>query len=337
MKRISHFHPLSLLVLLALAGCAAPKIWITIEPRFDYREISTVAVLPFENRSDDPDAGEVAAGKLAALLADRSAWKVITWRDFGPSPAVDGLFIGGRLDTAAASRLAKSAGADAVLTGAVLQYKSDQTHEVRLANDPFPDETTLQNGPAFDDEPLDWYQIDAVAEFSLAFLDAASGQAIWTDARTGTSSDRGEPPHLSEAEVLDKAADAAARKLLLGLIPHQERARVRRGDLVTCGEYIDHPMDIRSSFTPRDGAFYVVMELNDEFTGKEIVLAVKDIAADSLVAEHRFTWDDTQDTRAFREEIPPIVDKAGYGRYRASYSIDGQAIAHTDFTLNAER
>jgi hypothetical protein len=318
----------------ALAGCAAPKVWVTINPRFDYREISTVAVLPFENRSDDPDAGEVAAEKLAALLADRSAWKVITWRDLGPSSAVDALFTGGRLDTAAALRLAKSAGADTVLTGAVLQYKSDQTHEVRLANDPFPDETTLQGGPAFDDEPVDWYQIDAAAEFSLALLDAAGGQAIWTDARTGTSSDRGEPPRLSEAEVLDKAADAAVRKLLLGLIPHQERVRVQRSSLVTCGEYIDHPMDIRSSFTPRNGALYVVVELDDEFTGKEIVLDLKDIATNSLVAEHRFTWDDTQDTRAFREEIPPIVDKAGYGRYRASYSIDGQAIAHTDFTLS---
>ena len=43
------FPPLAAaaLALDVLAGCAAPKVWITVVPRFDSRAISTVAVLPF--------------------------------------------------------------------------------------------------------------------------------------------------------------------------------------------------------------------------------------------------------------------------------------------------
>lgn len=322
--------------LAALAGCASPKVWLTMEPRFDYRRIGTVAVLPFENRSDEPAAGEVAAGKLAALLAERSAWKIVTWRDLPSPSAVDALFPNGKLDAPAAARFAKSNGADAVLAGAVLQYKSDQSHEVRLADDPFPDETTLQGGPAFDSEPVDWYQVDAVAELSIALLDSADGQELWTDSRTGTAADRGAPPRLSGAEVLDKAADAAVRKLLLGLVPHQERVRVPRGALVTCGEYIDHAVDIRSAFTARDPAVYAVVELGSEFAGKKIVLTLTKVAAGSLVAEHRFAWDDAQDTQAFGRGAAELAREAGYGRYRVACSIDGREIARTDFTLTAE-
>lgn len=322
--------------LAALSGCAAPKVWITVEPRFDYRAISTVAVLPFENRSDDPDAGRIAAEKVAAVLAERSAWKIITWRDLGPGEAVDDIFSAGKLDASKAAALARAAGADAVLTGAVLSYQSDGTHEVRLANDPFPDETTLQRGTAFDDEPVNWYQVDAAAEFSVAVLDAANGQALWTDARTGTASDRGAPPRLSEAEVLDRAADAAARKLLLGFIPHRERVRVSPGCLVTCGDYIDHPVDVRSRFTTRDAAVYAVVELPSVFAGKEIVLALQKVSTNSLVRQHCLTWDDAQDTRAFKQETAALANGAGYGGYRVTCHVDGQEIARADFTLDAE-
>lgn len=316
-----------------LAGCAAPKAWLTVEPRFDYRRIETVAVLPFENRSDDPDAGRVAAEKLARLLAARSAWKVVTWRDLGPD-AADDLFPGGKLDLAKAAALARAHETDAVLTGAVLQYGSDQSHEVRLANDPFPDETTLQGGPAFDDEPIDWYQLDAAAEFSVALLDAADGRALWTDARTGTAADRGAPPRLTEAEVLDRAADAAARKLLLGFIPHRESVRIPPGCLVTCADFIDHPVDIRSRFTTGDPALYAVLELGSVFAGKGIVLSLRKPSANSLVREHRFAWDEAQESRAFRQETAALADEAGYGRYRVTCSVDGREIAHADFTLD---
>ena len=328
------FPPLAAaaLALDVLAGCAAPKVWITVVPRFDSRAISTVAVLPFENRSDDPDAGKVAAEKLARLLDQRSAWRVITWRDLGPD-AADDLFPGGKLDFARATALARAHGADAVLTGAVLQYGSDQSHEVRLANVPFHDVSALQGGQAFDDEPIDWYQLDAAAEFSVALLDAADGRALWTDSRTGPASDRGAPPRLTGAELLDRAADAAARKLLLGFVPHRESVQLPPGCLVTCADFIDHPVDIRSRFTTGDPALYAVLELGSIFAGKEIVLSLRKPSANSLVREHRFVWDDAQESRAFRQETAALADEAGYGRYRVACAVEGREIARADFTL----
>lgn len=324
------------LSLLAAAGCASPKIWITVQPRFDYRKVSTVAVLPFENRSDTPDAGEVAAQKLADLLEARTPWRIVTWRDIAPPVAAERIFPDGKLDPAAAAEAGRAAGADTVLTGTVVHYKSEESREVRLSEEPFPDEDSLQDGYSYEELPVNWYSMEAVADFALVLLDAATGKELWSDERTATASDRGEPPRLTESQVLDNAADSAARKLLLGLVPHQERVRIPRGSLVACGEYIDHPVDIRSAFRPSDGFFYLVIELESEFAGEEIVLTLQKPSSQSLVAEHRFVWDDASDTRAFKEDIRKIVDEEGCGTFRAAYSLEGREAAATEITIRPE-
>jgi hypothetical protein len=326
---------MSAAVAAVLVGCAGPNVWVTIRPRFDSQKVHTIAVLPFENRSGCPGAGQVVSEKLTALLLQRGPYKIApggtlkadTPKNYSP-PAGD-------MDPAVAMELGRSTGAEALLGGTVLNYKSDRFHEVRFYGEPF-EYGESPHPTYYDNVPVDWYKIDAVVEASIRLIDASTGKAIWSDSRTGTSSSYGAPPSLGEAEVLDQAADSAARKLLLGLIPHEQRVRVPRGSLAVCGAFIDHAVDIRSTFTPRDDALYVVIELDREFAGKEILVKIDKVDTGATISEERYTWEEASDIHAFKENIAALVAKGGLGSYRATYFINGRRIAHTDFRIRKE-
>lgn len=323
MKR-TYLAPLAA-VLLA-AGCAGPQVWVTVRPPFDCQKIAAIAVPPFKNESRDPDAGRIFANKLAALLAERGPYKVIYGEQLpgGAAPT--------ELSPQALKDLAGAAGADAVLAGTVMRYASDRYHEVRFYDEPFTQDEGIHE-MYYDEAPVDWFKIDAAVEASVRLIETATGKVLWSDTRMATSSDYGSPPKMSEPEVLDRAADSVAGKLLLGLVPHQERVRVPRGSLTVCGDYIDHPLDIRSTFTPRDEALYLVIELDSEFAGNKIALGVEKLDTRSSIVEDSFAWDGAKDSRVFRKEMRDLIAIGGYGKYRASYAIDGVPAAHADFTL----
>lgn len=212
----------------AAAGCAGPRVWVEVSPRFDYQNVHTIAVLPFENKSASPDAGGVVSGKLAALLRQRGPYKIAPGSALKVDAQKDYLSPGGDMKPAVAMELGRASGADALLAGAVLSYKSDKSHEVRFYGEPFGFDESMHEA-YYDEVPVDWYKVDAVVEAQIRLIDVSTGKVIWSDSRTATASSYGAPPALGEAEVLDRAADGAVRKLLLGLIPHEQRIRLPRG------------------------------------------------------------------------------------------------------------
>jgi len=319
----------------ALIGCAGPRIWVTVRPQFDYQKIHTIAVLPFENKSGCADAGQVVSEKLTALLLQRGPYTMAPGETPKVDPQKDYLSPGGDMAPAVAAELGRSAGAEALLIGAVLNYKSDRFHEVRFYGAPFGFDESMHEA-YYDEIPVDWYKIDAVVEARIRLIDASTGKVIWSDSRTGTSSSYGAPPAMDEAEVLDQAADSAARKLLLGLVPHEQRVRVPRGSPVVCGAFIDHAVDIRSTFTPRDDSLYVVIELDREFAGKEILMKIDKADTGVNISEERCAWEGGSDTHAFKENIKTLVAKGGFGKYRAAYFVSGTRISEADFHIRKE-
>ncbi|MCX6357772.1 MAG: hypothetical protein NT045_07880, partial [Candidatus Aureabacteria bacterium] len=295
---------------LLASGCMAPNVWVTVRPRFDCDKLKTVAVVPFRNESKIPDAGQVMADKIAALLVQRAPYRVLAPEDL-PQAAKE-LLKEGPVTADSAAKFAAAAGADAVLTGTVLRYRSDRFHEVRFYGTPSGFDEGDHAAYYYDEIPEDWFKIDAAVETSVELLDGTRGDQLWSDTRMGTSFSYGSPPPLDEDAVLDHAADASARKLLLGLVPHQERVRVPRGSLVICADYLDHPLDIRTAFTPADRTLYLVVDLDRTFTGKEIALTIEKAGTASPVSEDRFTWDESSDTRVFKKEIAGLVAKEGY-------------------------
>jgi hypothetical protein len=316
----------------AVVGCAGPRVWINVEPRFDYRKIRTIAVLPFENRSDCSDAGEIVSEKLTSLLLQRGPYKVAPVEAPKIDAEKDYLSPEGDMNPDVARELGRSSGAEALLAGTVLNYKSDRFHEVRFYGEPFEFDQSLHEA-YYDEVPVDWYKIDAFVEAEIRLTDVSTGKVVWSDSRTATASSYGSPPALGEAEVLDRAADGAVRKLLLGLIPHEQRVRVPRGSIVVCGAFISHAVDIRSDYTAGDGSLYVVIELGKEFAGNEILMKIEKADTDASISEKRYVWGKTDDVHAFKEDIAALVAKGGLGKYRAVYFLGGKKISEADFHI----
>ena len=131
-------------------------------------------------------------------------------------------------------------------------------------------------------------------------------------------------------------ADSAVRKLLLGLIPHEQRVRVPRGSIVVCGAFINHAVDIRPNYTTRDGSLYVVIELGNEFAGKEILMKINKADTGASVSEERYTWGEDDDIHPFKEDIATLVAKGGLGKYCAAYFMGGRKIGNADFHIRKE-
>jgi TolB-like protein len=323
------------LIASVLSGCAGPAVWVTIQPRFGSEKFATIAVPPFDNPSEYPDAEQIVAEKLAALLSKHGPYRVLTPDDLEAAAPDKVSSLRRRHDAPAAADLGRAVKADAVLAGTVLQYKADRCHEVRFYGEPFEFDESYHEA-YYDEVPVDWFKIDGVVEVSIQLIDAATGQVVWTDARTGTYSSFGSPPALGEADVLDRAADAAVRKLILGLVPHQERVRVPPGSIYTCGGYIDHPVDIRTEFSSRDESLYVIIELDRNFAGKDIALTVERRDTGTVVSEQHYMWGSEDESHAFKEAVSDLVEKGGYGKYRAAYSLDGRTIANVEFSISQE-
>ncbi|MEJ2746121.1 MAG: hypothetical protein P8123_10635 [bacterium] len=321
----------ALLVAVLLVGCAGPRIWIEVRPQFDYQKIHSIAVLPFENKSDCPDAGDIMSEKITALLIQRGPYKIVSGGALNVDAKKDYVSSGGAVDPAVAMDIGRSSGAEAILTGTVLNYKSDRFHEVRFYGEPFEFDECMHEA-YYDEVPVDWYKIDAVVEAGVRLIDVSTGKVLWFDSRTGTASSYGSPPPMGEAEVLDKAADGAVRKLLLGLIPHEQRVRIPRGSIVVCGAFISHAVDIRSNYTAGDGLLYVVIELDKEFAGNEILMEIEKADTGVSISEERYVWGKT-DVHAFKEDIAALVAKGGLGKYRAVYFMKGRKISESDFHI----
>ncbi len=102
---------------------------------------------------------------------------------------------------------------------------------------------------------------------------------------------------------------------------------------MTCADFIDHPVDIRSRFTTGDPALYAVLELGSIFAGKEIVLSLRKPLRELARAGAPLRLGRCAGEPRFRQETAALADEAGYGRYRVACAVEGREIARADFTL----
>ncbi len=238
------------------------------------------------------------------------------------------------MDPSQAIKMGRLARADAILTGTVDQYNCDVMHETRFRSEPiWGPWDDYGDIPDYYEVPYDWYTIDARVDISLMLTDTSTGEVMWSDSKQSSFNSSGSPPAMSRSETLSEASDTAVRKLFLGLVVYQEKVKVPPRSLFTCSEYIDHPIDRRKKFSSRDPNIYVVIDLNGDFVGKEILLRVEKKDTGALVSKYTFKWDNTSDMHAFKLDTKNLIGKGGYGKYRATYYMDVEKIAQADFKI----
>lgn len=180
-------------LVLLLGGCGYRYMRSYMAPAGKLQNLSVIAVLPFENLTDHPNAGEIVADLVSTELYALERYKVIDaqtalkqYLDAGgvPQPAADRVF---------AQQVGAKIRADAVLYGSVQEYV------YRL------DKTRL--GPR---EPA--------VSFTLRMVDTTTGVVIWASS-ISLSSDM---IFSEERDPINRVAQVAVQKLCAMLKKHLE-------------------------------------------------------------------------------------------------------------------
>ncbi|MFQ5560668.1 MAG: GNA1162 family protein [Nitrospinota bacterium] len=116
------------LVILVGAGCTSPRTKLYIRESANFQYINNVAVLPFNNMSEDKYAGEKVRSVVIMELLNSGAFEVseegevnkVTWEVFREMGFREGDIVS--LDIETMRRIAERLGVQALLVGTVEQY-----------------------------------------------------------------------------------------------------------------------------------------------------------------------------------------------------------------------
>ncbi len=177
------------LSLLVLAGCGNQFARSYIAGSEQFEPISVVAVAPFENLTDFPNAGEAVADIFAAELIALGRYKVIERETTVRLAAETQLPWPSLIDRSYAVELGRKIQADAVVMGIV--------HEFNYRLD------KLRQAPR---EPA--------VSFTIRMVNVRSGAVIWASSNTRSSYD----VFTSERDPVNRIAQKIARDMADGLL-----------------------------------------------------------------------------------------------------------------------
>jgi len=191
-------------------GCSGNYVWAeqTVNPSFDHTSIRSVAVIEFDNRTRDREAGRDAADAAEELLANESGYRVLSRMDLDWILEEHDLVAKGPVDPATVRRLASISGADALVMGTV---DTCEVEDVRI-------------------RPLKVSRSAAV-DLRIKLVDASSAQVVWSRRASGRFHWRGWKDSgsvVSRSECLQRAlAEAVAE--MRQVFPHKRRVRIPAG------------------------------------------------------------------------------------------------------------
>lgn len=113
----------ALLLLVFLGACAGVPSPFYIDASAPPQRGMTVAILPFENLSTDPNAGTILAQMTASELYARNLFKLMEETEARQRAAAAHIDLSQLGETTAAGAAAKALGVDAVLIGSVSEYR----------------------------------------------------------------------------------------------------------------------------------------------------------------------------------------------------------------------
>ena len=113
----------AVLLLALLAACAGVPSPFYINQSAPPQRGMTVAILPFENLSTDPNAGTIMAQMTASELYARNIFKLMEETEARQRAAAARIDLSQLGETTAAGAAAKALGVNAVLVGSVTEYR----------------------------------------------------------------------------------------------------------------------------------------------------------------------------------------------------------------------
>lgn len=184
------------ILLLALAGCAASVDARLLRPREALDPVRCVAVLPFDNITRYPYAGQIAADLLGVELYRTRKFNVAERAEVERIFLARGIVPPSALDDAFAAEAGRTLGVEGVFAGTVSEYYYRKT-----------------SSPTKEEEP--------VVGMTVRFIDVATSQVLWRGTITRVSGSMFAPMREPINEVSQEAVGDLLR-LLAEAVPERE-------------------------------------------------------------------------------------------------------------------
>lgn len=181
----------------------------------------SIAVLPFENYSEDPGAAERLRTRIESALARSRAYDVHERANQQALRQEADLVAGGRVTNEAPAGIGQLASVDYVVTGSLSRYTAETMESQRTRRISHYEKDVLGKRKLVDVErvPYDLITHEALIECSISVIDTRTGQKVATFHQPVRRVSRGSPPPQHPEGLLRQAEDELTTTIVRQLIP----------------------------------------------------------------------------------------------------------------------
>lgn len=189
MKKNLAWLAAGLILAAAVSGCGHKYVSARADRGADLAGIGYVAILPFENMTNFPEAGKIVPDLLATELYISRAYRVMERTEAVAAAAEQGIRVEDPIDAETARRLGEKLGVDGVIFGSVSEYWYRVYRE--------------------EDE-----EVEPAVGFSARLVSVATGEVVWSASVTRSSYDL----LFSRRDPLNRVAQLAVIEMVRTLL-----------------------------------------------------------------------------------------------------------------------
>ena len=327
-------------MVLAVNGCATGKkgtVTVVKYPAFHAPGLKRVAVIPFENLTGVPGVAERFSNRLEGALINNRTYEVYTRQQLTMQRILEeaDMAAAGIVQQDVAQRIGNLAAVQALVCGVYNQRGTNTQQETRVQQVARWG-TNAKGKPVivgWDQQPYVWIRHSAVVECNVVVIDTGTGRQWVAFNQPVARYSEGSPPRLSPAQVLQVTEDAAVQAILETIAMTRKQVRLRGSPLRLATDFYDQKWTWATKVTPADEKFFAVVSLPPEAARNTFKITIVPKEGREILAEQDFEWPAGVAQKGFEFSVGHIVEKGGFGKFKAKLYSGPEPIAWVDFTI----
>lgn len=316
-------------------GSKKDKIWIYQIPDFYAPELKRVAVLSFADPPGRPGVGRRIGDQVAALLTNNRTYEVYTREHLRDILAEKDLADADIIDADTAMEIGKAKSVQALIVGRCNRFDCTTRRETRYNAVPIFGNDANGNViiTGYNQVPYQWVRHEAFVNCNVTVIDCKTGRHIaavndpmnfWAD---------GSPPKYNAQDCMNAAEQNAVINIVRGLAVTRTEIKLKGDPVKTATELYDNKWDFQRNIPGERENFFVVIKLPPEADRNQFKVTIVPKEGRDVLAEQEFTWSKQYERFGYSFPVKPLLDKNGYGEYKAKLYSGPEPIATYNFKI----
>ncbi len=316
-------------------GSKKDKITVYQIPDFYSPDLKRVAVLPFADPPGRPGAGRRIGDRVAASLTNNGTYEVYTREHLRDILAEKDLADADIIDADVAMEIGKAKSVQALIVGRCNRFDYTTRHETRYMAVPIwgQDANGYPIITGYNQVPYQWYRHEANVNCHVTVLDCKTGRHIAAVNDPISYWAEGSPPKYNAQDCMNAAEQNAVANIVRGIAVTRTQIKLKGDPIKTATELYDNEWDFEREIPGERESFFAVIKLPPEADRNQFKIAIVPKESREVLAERQFTWSKQYERYGYPFEVKPLLDKNGYGEYKAKLYSGPEPIATYNFTI----